>query len=64
MNRSSNAGDLGVSTKVTSNPDGTYTVQALGKVGQVVGPIQGRTQAEAINLHTQAVDSAAATGKI
>lgn len=66
MNRSSNASDsaLGVSLKVTSQPDGTVIAQAIGKIGEIVGPISGRSQSEAISLHTQAVNDAAAQGKI
>lgn len=66
MNRSANTADstLGVTVKLTKADSGGFVAQATGKVGTVVGPVVGRTESEAMNLHSQAVNRANAEGKL
>lgn len=67
MNRSANTADstLGVTVKITKAADGNgFVAQAAGKVGEVIGPIVGRNECEAMNLHSQAVNKANAEGKL
>ncbi len=66
MNRSSNAAHstLGVTVKVAKQADGTYVAQPSGDLGKSIPPVVGRSESEAMNLCTQAVNKANSEGKI
>lgn len=66
MNRSTNAidGPLNATIKISKQEDGTFVAQPIGKTGDIVGPIAGRSESEATNLCKQALQRAAGEGKI
>lgn len=66
MNRSSNAasGPINTTIRVSKQDDGTFVAQPIGQTGTIVGPVAGRSESEAMNLCKQALQKAAADGKI